>query len=121
MNNKMKYVEEVLKLDVSMLSEYFDKLETLMAKYIGKQYAVAVSSTYVMDIRISKLLEESILFDFKKDKKFIDIEGSFIIASDNKDNIEQIKEIVYENEDTKMNSVMVAMAIADAEDILKNR
>ncbi len=120
MNNKMKYVEEILKLDVSMLNKYFEKLENLMAKYIDKQYTVSVNSISLIDSRIEPLLSQCTLFEFEKDEKFSNIENSFIIASNDNETIDEIRNIVNENQDYYMSSVMVAMAIADVEDISKN-
>jgi len=120
MNNKMRYIEEILKLDVSMMDKYFEKLENLMAKYIGKQYTVSVNSISLIDSRIQPLLSQCTLFEFEKDEKFSDIENSFIIASNDNKTIDEIRNIVKENPDYNMSSVMVAMAIADVEDIFEN-
>lgn len=120
MNNKMKYVEEILSLDASMTTKFYDKLEELMSQYLHKKYVVAVCDIALMDPVVKELIVKCELFSFRDDKNFKEVDSGFAIISDNQDRIKQIKNIVNENPDYKMDSVMTAMALADVEDILNN-
>lgn len=120
MNNKMKYVEEILILDVSMTTKFYDKLEELMSQYLHKKYIVTVSDIALVDPTIKELIEKCELFSFRDDKNFKEIDSGFVIISDNGDYIKQIKNIVNENSEYKMDSVMTAIALADVENILNN-
>ena len=40
MNKKAKYVNEIMNLDVSMISKYFEKLEELLCIYLKQDHLV---------------------------------------------------------------------------------
>ena len=120
MNNKSKYVNEIINLDVSMTVKYYDRLEELISNYLKKDFVVMVSDIILMDPIVKDLLPKCELFSFREDANFKEIDSGFVVSSDNKNIVEQIREMTNKNLDYRMDSVMVAMAIADAEDILKN-
>jgi len=119
MNKKAKYVNEIMNLDVSMISKYFEKLEELLCIYLKQDHLVTVSDIILMDPRVKEHIEECIMFSFSDDENFKEIDSGFAIMSDNKNIIQQIKDLVNENPDYQMGSILVAMAIADLEDVLE--
>jgi hypothetical protein len=118
MIKKDKYLKEVLELDVSMHSEYIEKLEKLMATYLNKEYVVIVSDIILMNPRVKELKEKYELFTFRTDDDFKELDSGFVISSDDKVVIDTIKDMTIENPDYQMPIFMVAVALAIVENLL---
>jgi len=120
MSKKAEYLKEVLELDVSLHTPYIQKLEKLMATYLKKKYVVIVSDIMLMNPRVKELKDKYELFTFRTDNNFEELDNGFVISSDDKTIIDTIKEMTIENPDYRMAIFMVAIALAEVEEILEN-